>query len=50
MKKRNRIISLMLCGVLILSLVPQTVFGAEVAGAGSSEDNSQNLVQQIFNN
>ena len=46
MKKRNRIISLMLCGVLILSLVPQTVFGAEVAGAGSSEDNSQNLVLQ----
>ncbi len=46
MKKRNRIISLILCGVLILSLVPQTVFGAEVAGAGSSEDNDQNLVLQ----
>lgn len=46
MKKRNRIISLILCGVLILSLVPQTVFGAEVAGAGSSEDNGQNLVLQ----
>ena len=46
MKKRNRIISLMLCGVLVISLVPQTVFGAEVAGAGSSEDNGQNLVLQ----
>lgn len=46
MKKRNRIISLMLCGVLILSLVPQTVFGAEVTGAGSSEDSGQNLVLQ----